>query len=117
MPVAPQTFDRKRYGFILTAFAFYPVQQQHDLALNRKVDPCLHLAGFDRRSHFQDAVAKRPAYRHSDGPTELDGRNILANDFPVFRRKLEKPFPNRFISRLGSIESRSDPLHGRFCTS
>lgn len=38
------------------------------------------------RSHFIDSVAERLADRHPYRPTELDGRYVPANPFPVVSR-------------------------------
>jgi len=62
-----------------------------------------------------EPIAKMSTERHSNGPSELDVFDILANNFPVGRGKPFEPFPDRLLPGWQGEEGRRKSLHETLC--
>src|SRR5579863_3315854 len=63
-----------------------PMEQNHPAFL---VDVEKHSGNAilrEARTHFVDAIAQRPAYRHANRPAEFDCLDVFANAFSIFRQ-------------------------------
>ncbi len=64
---------------------------------------------------FPKPVAKMSTERHSNGPSELDVFDILADNLPVGRGKSFEPFPDRLPPGWQGEECRRKSLHDPLC--
>src|SRR5437870_2026285 len=63
-----------------------------------------------RAADLQEALPQRPAHRHSDGPSVLNGGDVLADLAAILRRQAFKPVSDRLGAHRRPIERRSDLL-------
>ena len=63
-----------------------------------------------RAADLQEALPQRPAHRHPDGPSVLNGGDVLADLAAILGRQASKPIADRLGTRRRPIERRSDLL-------
>jgi len=63
-----------------------------------------------RAADLQEALPQRPAHWHPDGPSVLNGGDVLADLAAILGRQASKPIADRLGTRRRPIERRSDLL-------
>gem|GEM_PF-7003353 len=79
------------------------MQEDHKVILYSKQGS--RYAMTDVRSHFPYTRLNLFDQWHSQRPTKLRRFDILAYQFTIFRRQIEKPIPYRLVARLGTVKT------------
>src|SRR5207249_1147769 len=86
-----------------------PVQQDHSPLRDAK-DHAGNAVAMKRAADLQEALPQRPAHWHPDGPSVLNGGDVLADLAAILGRQASKPIADRLGTRRRPIERRSDLL-------